>query len=96
MDGFEDYMLDEDFRVESARDFIGTMSPEEEDFLVKQSDMSPCRNCGEWVSKRNLQGGLCTLCRKSSCHEEIRGKSQVAGENYQTFEKLVERFEELR
>ncbi|MFQ5979858.1 MAG: hypothetical protein ACE5OZ_17140 [Candidatus Heimdallarchaeota archaeon] len=92
----EDWMLDAEFQVESATDFLAGLSPDEERFLLQNSDMTPCGNCGEWVTKRNLRGGFCTLCRKSEHHEKIRGESAEAGENYHSLEALVKRFEELR
>ena len=35
----EDWMLDESFKVESARDFIGNLSSDEKEFLFHRSNM---------------------------------------------------------
>ncbi|MHA1647704.1 MAG: hypothetical protein ACTSXH_19335 [Promethearchaeota archaeon] len=52
---YEDYMLDENFKVEYARDFIRDLSPDEEEFLYNRSNLKVCPNCGEYVS--NLYNG---------------------------------------
>ena len=86
----ENYMLDENFKVESARDFIGDLSPDEKDFLYNRSNMKVCPNCGEYVSK--LYNGKCNICGKSKTHEKIRGTSNNAEDNKNSFLEMVEKF----
>ena len=86
----EDWMLSEEFRVESARDFIGDLSPDEKDFLYNRSNLKLCPNCREFVS--TLYNGKCNLCGKSKTHEKIRGSSNNAEANKKIFLNLVEEF----
>jgi hypothetical protein len=93
---YEDFMLDEDFRVESATDFLSSKNDEEMDYLLKRSNMKPCNNCGEWVSKGNLNRGACNLCSKSEHHTEHRGKHPNAHINSLSLALLVDKLEQLR
>ena len=86
----EDYMLDESFNVESARDFIDDLSPDEKEFLYYRSNMKVCPNCGEFISK--IYNGKCNLCGKSKSHSRIRGSSYNTEENKNSFLELVEEF----
>ena len=62
----EDWMLDEEFRVESACEFLNDLSPDEKEFLYYGSNMKVCSNCGEFVS--TLYNRTCNLCGKSDTH----------------------------
>ena len=86
----EDWMLDESFKVESARDFINDLSPDEKEFLYHRSNMKVCPNCGEYISQ--IYNGKCNLCGRSKSHEKIRGSSYDAEENKNSFLTLVEEF----
>lgn len=86
----EDWMLDEDFKVESTRDFIGNLSPDEKEFLYHRSNLKVCPNCREYVSE--LYNGKCNLCGKSNSHEKIRGSSNNAEENKKSFLSIVNEF----
>ena len=92
----EDWMLDDNFKVESASQFLNGLSNEEEEFLLKTSGMKPCSNCGEWVNPKNMQGTLCNLCARSPEHERIRGSCQCASENHESLDSLVKRLECVR
>ena len=86
----EDWMLDESFKVESARDFINDLSPDEKEFLYHKSNMKVCPNCGEFIS--NISNGICNLCGKSDTHERIRGSSNTSEENKKFFLSIVNEF----
>ncbi len=86
----EDYMLDESFRVESARDFLSDLSPDEKEFLYHRSNLKVCSNCGEYVSKIN--NGKCNICGKSKTHERIRCSSNSAEDDKDSFLEMVEKF----
>lgn len=92
----EDWMLDENFRVESASDFINGLNEEEEHFLIHNSGMEPCKNCGEWVTSKYMKTGICNMCNQSDFHAEKRGMSENASDNHRCLETLVKRLEELR
>ena len=79
---YEDWICDEDFRVESSADFLNGLNGEEQEFLHSRSGLKCCPNCGEFVSK--LYSGTCYLCSKSSTHNHIRGTSHTASENIET------------
>jgi hypothetical protein len=77
----EDYMLDEEFLVESNRNLLEECSQNEYDTYILKTYLKPCCNCGEFVSKENLVNGECYLCRKSEFHNEKRGTSNNTNNN---------------
>ena len=93
---YEDYQCDDSFRVESSEKFLDDLNSEEEEFLLRQSGMKPCTNCGEWANKKYLRDGICNLCNRSDDHLHIRGSSSRASENGHTLASMVRRLEELR
>lgn len=64
---YEDWFLDENFKVESG--FIDSLETNE-DLNIALKNMQPCNNCGEWVTKSNLVAGFCNLCNTSDFHKE--------------------------
>lgn len=86
---YEDWFLDDDFHVETNRELI-----EEEGADEVFRFLSPCRNCGELVSKGNLHDGICNLCSCSETHARIRGGSSEASSNYHTLEDVCKKIED--
>ena len=93
---FEDYRLDENFRVESSEDFLNDLSYDERNFALKT--MIPCNNCGEFRPKSDKYiqlNGTCYLCYKSEDHKAIRGKSYQSFENYHSIKALIQEYKKM-
>jgi hypothetical protein len=91
---YEDWQLDESFQVESASEFLGGLSPDEEDFALRT--MVPCANCGEWRPKTDesiRRTHLCYLCSLDDAHKTKRGGTTNASKNGLSLAHLVERLE---
>ena len=92
---YEDNICDENFHTEIVSDFVRDNISSEHDEYIMRTYMKPCNNCGELVSKTNIQpNGMCYLCSMSDKHAEIRGSSSNATSNYSSLEKIVKRWDE--
>lgn len=90
---YEDKMLDEDFYVESAGNFLNELNNEEQYFV--RDFMKPCKNCGELRPKTDIDNhyGLCYLCSKSEIHKDSRGGNSTASNNFLSIEELLNKWD---
>ncbi len=89
----EDWRLNPEFEVESAEDFLNRNIHDEHDRYILKSFMQPCRNCGEFVTKKYLnKKGICHLCSKTELHEEKRAIHSNASSNFGAIDNIIDKW----
>lgn len=51
------------YRREDPRKFL--MDKTQDELLFIQDNMGKCKNCGEYGPKKDLEDGLCFICREN-------------------------------